>query len=85
MMTRPQQRQRRSRVVCARAGRGWRAGTLSLRLLCPPSPQDQPERLADLGVKFVPAPEPGQRGARHVLQTETGPLGSGHFASRARP
>ncbi len=54
--------QRRSRVGCARAGRGCGAGSLSSRLLRPPSPPwNQPERLADLGVELVPAPELGQR------------------------
>jgi hypothetical protein len=66
-------------------GRGWRAGTLSSRLLRPSSPpEDQPQRLADLGVELVSAPAPGQRGAGHVLKTKTGLLGSGHPASASR-
>jgi len=44
-----------------------------------PSPQDQPERLADLGVELVPAPELGQRRARDVFQPETSLLGSSHY------
>jgi len=54
MTTRWQARQRRSRMG---VGRGRRAGTLSSRLVRPSSPpDDQPERPADLGVKFVSAP-----------------------------
>ena len=50
--------QRRSRVGCARAGRGCGAGSLSSRLLRPPSPPwNQPERLArwqELGFHHAP-------------------------------
>ena len=61
MTTRWQARQRRSRMG---VGRGWRAGTLSSRLLRPSSPpEDQPERLADLGVELVSVPS-GQLGDR---------------------
>jgi len=49
-------------------GRLCAAGTLSPRLLRPSPPsEDQPERLADLGVDLVSASELGQRGAWHVF------------------
>ena len=39
-----------------------------------PLSEDQPERLADLSVEPVSAPELGQRGARNVLEAEAGLL-----------